>query len=34
MNQAAIDQLVYWTAAFWLTGLTVGLIITFLTGKP
>ena len=34
MGQAAIDQIVYWTAAFWLTGLTVGRIIKFLTGKP
>lgn len=32
MDQASLDQIVYWTAAYWLGGFAVGIIIKFLTG--
>jgi uncharacterized membrane protein YozB (DUF420 family) len=30
MDQAAIDAMAYWTAAFWLMGFAVGIIISLL----
>lgn len=33
MDQAAIDVLVYWSGAFFLTGFAVGVIVKLLIGK-
>ena len=33
MGQAAIDTIVYWSGAFFLTGFTVGVIVKLLLGK-
>jgi len=33
MDQAAIDALVYWMGAFFLTGFTVGVVVKLTVGK-
>jgi hypothetical protein len=33
MDQAAIDQIVFWCGAFFLGGFTVGVIVKLLVGK-